>query len=371
MKLLSVKELAEKFNISKSKIRYYEDIGLIACKRDDNNYRYFEEKEILKLSSILLYRELGFSIEDIEVMLKEPSIEKHLYKQIKLIDDEISTLKGVRNKLYHIVKEKEIRLNDSLFQATVDLSNRMKPKIDYDTISQSYDDVRFGEYQLIQRMIDYAGLDETSHILDVGCGTGNFTVIMKELSGGFVTGVDASDGMIARAMKKSDAVDFVVSPVESLPFNEDTFNFIFMTDVIHHIEDIHHMFCNLKSVMKRGGHICICTQSHRQIEKRYMSEFFPETMIADKKRYPDVYDIISSAETSGLKYLKTDITDEDEEVLLGEEFLNLIESKGYSMLRVIDQKAYEKGLKKVRSLLADGSIVRQSAGWSMVWFESN
>ena len=102
-----------------------------------------------------------------------------------------------------------------------------------------------------------------------------------------------------------------------------------------------------------------------------MSEFFPETMIADKKRYPDVYDIISSAETAGLNYLKTDITDEDEEVLLGEEFLNLIESKGYSMLRVIDQKAYEKGLNKVRSLLADGSITRQSAGWSMVWFESN
>lgn len=365
MKPLSIKDVAEKFNISKSKIRYYEEIGLIRSLRHvANNYRYFEEKELLKLTNILLYRELGFSIEAIKHMLLETSLEKHFYRQIKIIDDEIDDLKRIRDHLYSMVISDKVALED----VAIPWPKRLKSLLDYDEISKTYDDVRSGEEELVQTLVETATLNSTSKILDVGCGTGNYTVIVKTQTKGTVYGIDASKGMIKKAQLKSDDIIFNVAQAEDIPFGDAYFHMIYMTDVIHHIANLSLLFKELARVLKQQGWLCICTQSHRQIAKRYMSEFFPETMAVDKDRYPDVYDIIESAEEAGLIYVKTDIIQEDLEDILDLDFLNLVQNKGYSMLRMISKEAYQNGLESLKKLMSQGPISRRSAGWSLVWF---
>lgn len=131
------------------------------------------------------------------------------------------------------------------------------------------------------------------------------------------------------------------------------------------------MFLEFYRILKNGGKVCISTQSHRQIDLRYMSEFFPSTAIVDKQRYPDIEEIISSAEKNGFSFLKIEIISEGEEVELGNKFLELLEKKGYSMLHLISDEDYQIGLNRVKCEIKNGPIKRKSAGGTLVWLIKN
>ena len=69
--MYTIREVAELFNITTNKVRFYEKKGLLNPLRDvDNEYRKFNHEDIMKLQSILLYRLIGLSIKDIRDILK-------------------------------------------------------------------------------------------------------------------------------------------------------------------------------------------------------------------------------------------------------------------------------------------------------------
>ena len=87
----NIKEVAELFNITTNKIRFYEKKGLITAARDEeNNYRYYTEKDLIKLQTILMYRILNIPIEDIQDILKNDyknNVLNHFYKQWEIINN--------------------------------------------------------------------------------------------------------------------------------------------------------------------------------------------------------------------------------------------------------------------------------------------
>ncbi|WP_069650103.1 class I SAM-dependent methyltransferase [Caloranaerobacter ferrireducens] len=244
-------------------------------------------------------------------------------------------------------------------------------KINYNDISKIYDDVRDEEMTIINSFLDEVKISEATKILDVGCGTGNYTNILQKITKAEVYGVDASEGMLEKAKEKNQHIILKVGLATDIPFEDCIFDFVYMTDVIHHIKDIDKMFLEFYRVLKNGGKVCISTQSHRQIDLRYMSEFFPSTAIVDKQRYPDIEEIISSAKKNGFSFLKIEIISEGEEVELGNKFLELLEKKGYSMLHLISDEDYQIGLNRVKSEMKNGLIKRKSAGGTLVWLIKN
>jgi len=149
-------------------------------------------------------------------------------------------------------------------------------------------------------------------------------------------------------------------PVKSL-------DFVYMTDVIHHVPEIGAMFAEIDRVLKDGGRVCIVTQSHQQIENRPIVKYFPGTARVDKERYPDIDEIIVEAERQGLKFDKNTILHEDELIRLDEEYLELVQKKGYSMLHLISDEAYFKGLKLLETELAKEKTTVKLSGKTMVW----
>ena len=375
MTRMNLKEVADMFNIPASKIRYYENVGLITCKRDPkNNYRYFDEGDTLELANILMYRKLGMSLSDIQnVLADENLLEKHMYKHVSRINSEIRSLIRVREALNHIIKShgniQPVMLSDAI--SRLEEREKIMKKIDYDNVSKVYDSVRGIDEEVLQELLEKTNLSVCSKVLDLGCGTGNYAMAFSRNTDAEIHGVDPSKGMLDKAESKASDVKFSVGTASDIPYDDITFDLVYMTDVIHHIPDIDEMFEEINRISAKGARICICTQSHRQIEKRYMSEFFPDTAIADKKRYPSIYKIIRSAESAGLDYISTQIVLEDREVALDEAFRGLLKEKGYSMLHQISEDAYRSGLESFDQLLLNGPIIRKSAGASMVWFEKS
>ncbi|MFW9920721.1 MAG: class I SAM-dependent methyltransferase [Candidatus Thorarchaeota archaeon] len=244
----------------------------------------------------------------------------------------------------------------------------MNKSIDYDSVSAIYDEVRTGDPEMILHLLQGITSLEAPRVLDVGCGTANNTLLFAKTSGLVVTGLDLSFGMLCEACTKAPLLSFVQAPADSIPFLDASFDFIFMTEVVHHLPDIRSAFAEIYRVTAKGGRICIVTQSHKQIEGRMTSRFFPATIDIDQARYPSIPSLEASLLDIGFSQIDVQ-SFQFTPVRLGNEYLETVEKRGYSMLHKISDDAYQEGLSKLRDAMATGARLDYAAGYSFVWAE--
>jgi len=91
-------------------------------------------------------------------------------------------------------------------------------------------------------------------ILDVGCGSGKTTRLLKTLSN-YVCGLDINDH---RETDYSDFFEFVRGTAYALPFGDETFDLIAAFDIIEHVDD-HKMMKETHRILKKQGRLLIGT----------------------------------------------------------------------------------------------------------------
>jgi DNA-binding transcriptional MerR regulator len=81
----SVNEVSKLSGISRRTLQYYDEIGLLPPSAvKESGYRQYDDESLCRLWSILFYKELGVSLDDIRLLLKNPQkTEKELLKQHK------------------------------------------------------------------------------------------------------------------------------------------------------------------------------------------------------------------------------------------------------------------------------------------------
>lgn len=102
--MFSIGELARYQNISKQTLIFYDKIGLFrpAYVDPDNKYRYYKASQIDYLDTILIMKEMGFSLGEIQEHMKTYTINTSLIalrKQLTVLDQQIRHLQLVRNRL--------------------------------------------------------------------------------------------------------------------------------------------------------------------------------------------------------------------------------------------------------------------------------
>ena len=77
MKML-IKEFADFTGVSVRTLHYYDEIGLLIPAFVDRatGYRFYDENSLLRMQEILFYRELEFSLKNIEEILSSPNYDK-------------------------------------------------------------------------------------------------------------------------------------------------------------------------------------------------------------------------------------------------------------------------------------------------------
>lgn len=105
----TVKKLAKLSGVSIRTLRFYDEIGLLKpAYYGDNNYRYYEEEQLLQLQQILFYRELGFPLHDIHEVLASDNFDKidalKSHKQIleQDLDRKKELLKTIDKTIAHL-----------------------------------------------------------------------------------------------------------------------------------------------------------------------------------------------------------------------------------------------------------------------------
>jgi methionine biosynthesis protein MetW len=96
-----------------------------------------------------------------------------------------------------------------------------------------------------------------NRFLDVGCGDGSFSSLLKEFSDE-VYGLDISENAVKSANEKSIKAYVVNLDKEDLPFEDNFFDAVFCGEVIEHLYDTDHLLDEIHRVLKPNG-FCIIT----------------------------------------------------------------------------------------------------------------
>jgi ubiquinone/menaquinone biosynthesis C-methylase UbiE len=120
-------------------------------------------------------------------------------------------------------------------------------------------------------ILDERIVNKTTYALDVGCGTGRWTKFLSKRVG-FMEAVDPSDAIFAADNLLGDIpnVRLTKANTETIPFEDETFDFVMSVGVLHHIPNTQQAMIDCVKKVKKGGYF-YCYLYHN-LEK--MNAFF-------------------------------------------------------------------------------------------------
>jgi SAM-dependent methyltransferase len=98
-------------------------------------------------------------------------------------------------------------------------------------------------------------VNKNTYGLDIGCGTGRWTKYLSDKIG-FIEALDPSDAVFAadELLKDVKNVRITKASVETIPFNDETFDFAMSIGVLHHIPDTQKAMADCVKKLKKGGY---------------------------------------------------------------------------------------------------------------------
>jgi hypothetical protein len=139
-----------------------------------------------------------------------------------------------------------------------------------------------------------------------------------------------------------------------------------MTDVVHHVPSLPEMFRELIRVVKTNGLLCIVTESHAQIDGRFYNRYFPSLAANEKRRYPDVPEIIAQAQGAGFTTVADDSVASPPR-LVSDDFLRNVAEKNWSMFRLLSDEEFSNGFHALAGDLGR-TFETSAAGTTLLWF---
>jgi ubiquinone/menaquinone biosynthesis C-methylase UbiE len=136
------------------------------------------------------------------------------------------------------------------------------PAAGYDWLLPFYDPIvkLLGADRARRALLDGISVQSGRRILDIGCGTGTFVILIKKLHPDVnVIGLDPDPKALARAQRKAEraamSVRFDQGSSNKLPYPEGSFDRVFSTFMLHHLhpDEKDKTICEVHRVLAPGG----------------------------------------------------------------------------------------------------------------------
>ncbi len=177
------------------------------------------------------------------------------------------------------------------------------PALRYRALTPLYDPIlraMFRERTIKTRLVTEARLRGHERVLDLGCGTGTLTVMLKESArDADVVGIDADPAVLARARAKASkagkAIAFDEGTARHLPHTDESFDVVVTSLMLHHLsrEQKAQALREVVRILRPGGRFLAIDfgvpQNRFMRSLARVSELLEETADGVEGRYPDMF----------------------------------------------------------------------------------
>ncbi|TML08077.1 MAG: methyltransferase domain-containing protein [Actinobacteria bacterium] len=169
---------------------------------------------------------------------------------------------------------------------------------DYGTQARTYDQTRSASPSVLRPLREAIGPHPPApgrRLLDVGGGTGNYAVALRD-EGWDPVVCDRSPDMLAHAAAKG--VETVPADAQELPFADASFDAVMCVSMLHHVDDRPRALAEQRRVLRPGGRGALMTYTREDIEHAWYHDYFPSTrawMDASHPRLAELLDLLPRA----------------------------------------------------------------------------
>ncbi|WP_342561368.1 MerR family transcriptional regulator [Paenibacillus sp. FSL R7-0345] len=277
---MKIKEVSDRLKISQRAIRFYEEKGLIApSKQDDNQYRMFDEEDIWRLQTIIALRESGMAVSDIQTVLSDIEVRGNSQLQYFLeLQRSVMFSKWVEMKqiiettdsmIASLKQNRALPLDD--IYTLAEGSRRLREqrawedKWGFDRLASVHDQLvqenkrKYKDYEeALSLIVEWVSPIRGERGLDIGTGTGNLAGRLID-AGAEMTGVDQSNEMLKECQRKFPSIETKLGNFLALPCLDGKFDFVVSSFALHHLTDDQKRMAiqEMRRVLKPHGRICI------------------------------------------------------------------------------------------------------------------
>ena len=100
-----IKEVIELSGLSRRTLQYYDDTGLMDNIRTAENYRLYRDEDLEQLWKIILYKEMGFQLDEIRKLLSSDESDMNNLLKIRAasVEQEISDLQRILDFIEKVI----------------------------------------------------------------------------------------------------------------------------------------------------------------------------------------------------------------------------------------------------------------------------
>jgi SAM-dependent methyltransferase len=187
--------------------------------------------------------------------------------------------------------------------------------------------------------------DPAQTFLDLGSGTGRFSIVLAEAVHAFVIGIEPSRKMRGIAEKESSHphVRYAGGSGERIPLARQTCDSVWLSMVVHHLADREAAIHEIYRVLKPGGSVFIRNAFGDRLEGIPCYRFFPAACAIDTARLPGIDTVRREMEAGGFVFIALDPVRQVIDRSLSDH-LSRMRKKGLSTFHLISDDEFESGL---------------------------
>jgi ubiquinone/menaquinone biosynthesis C-methylase UbiE len=195
-----------------------------------------------------------------------------------------------------------------------------------------------------------------SRILDLGAGTGRFSVLFAGSLEVSVVGIEPSLGMLGVAgREKSNNPVYVAGSADRIPLGDATCDLAWLSHVWHHLRDPQACADDLRRVVRRGGHVLVRgTFGDRLDGFPTLFHFWPATR-AICEQLPTIQETVRMFEASGFRLTQSQRIQQETAASLGD-FAKRTQSRADSGLTLISDSEFQEGQLAIETAAAAGQM---------------
>jgi SAM-dependent methyltransferase len=145
---------------------------------------------------------------------------------------------------------------------------------DYGNQARTYDETRAASPSVLAPLREALAGAPGRRLLDVGGGTGNYAVALRD-EGWEPVVADSSRDMLSRARAKG--LETVEADAQELPFADASFDAVMCVSMLHHVPDWPRALREQRRVLRRGGRLALMVYAREDIAEAWYHDYFPST----------------------------------------------------------------------------------------------